>query len=62
MRMHLIIVRILLKSILMLLVHHLIFCSAAKNVEFKGRAAADLDQGVLNIGLDLRNIIKQTIS
>ena len=46
----------------MLLVHHLIFCSAAKNVEFKGRAAADLDQGVLNIGLDLRNIIKQTIS
>ena len=32
----------------------------AKPVGFRGEAHADVDNGVINIGLDLRNILKQS--
>ena len=34
--------------------------SEAKSVGFRGEAQADVDNGVINIGLDLRNILKQS--
>lgn len=35
-------------------------CIASKAIDVEGKAEADISDGVLNIGLDLRKIIKQT--